>query len=78
MGDKKTYLTTDKAGPRVAGRHVPFEGEGKIKVGYEIELTDAEADYELSQGTIVAKPDGKAKAPPKAGGEGAGDGGKSA
>lgn len=62
MADRKTYVTTDKAGSRVAGRVVPRDEEGKAKVGFELELTDAEADYELSQGTIVAKATGKSGA----------------
>ena len=75
MADRKTYLTTELAGPRVAGRIVPFDDEGKTKVGFELELTEAEAEYELSQGTIAAKPDSKIRALPKGGD---GDGSKSA
>ena len=62
MAEKKTYLTTEKAGTRVAGRIVPRDSEGRITVGFPLELTDAEADYELSHGTIVPKADAPAKA----------------
>jgi hypothetical protein len=57
--DRKTYLTTERAGFVVAGRRVPAVYEkGKAArptVGYELELFPAEAEYELSQGTIVLK-----------------------
>ncbi|MFT4099037.1 MAG: hypothetical protein QM651_18095 [Rhodoblastus sp.] len=55
MAEKKTYLTTGKAGPRVAGRHVPYDDDGKTLVGFPLELTDREAEYELAQGTIEPK-----------------------
>jgi hypothetical protein len=58
--DRKTYLTTERAGFVVAGRRIPpvYE-EGKParpKVGHELQLLDAEASYELAQGTIVLQP----------------------
>lgn len=42
--EKKNYTVTDKAGPRVAGRAVDVE--------QTLELTEAEARYELQTGTI--------------------------
>lgn len=79
MADRKTYITTDKAGSRVAGRVVPRDELGKGKAGVELELTDAEAEYELSQGTIVLKPEAKGKAFGKPAGDApTGDGSKPA
>jgi hypothetical protein len=54
----KTYVTTDRAGFTVAGRRVPADYEGAVArpcVGFEMELLDAEAEYELAQGTIALK-----------------------
>jgi hypothetical protein len=56
MSDKAIYITTDKAGRRVAGRIMRLDADGKPKVGQEMELTAAEAEYELSQGVIEPKP----------------------
>ncbi|HRY03652.1 MAG TPA: hypothetical protein P5256_11015 [Beijerinckiaceae bacterium] len=70
MADTKIYVTTDKAGPRVAGRHVPYDNGGNTKVGFELTLTDREAEYELSHGTIALKPDGRTKASSKPAGDG--------
>jgi len=55
----KIYVTTDRAGFVVAGRRVPVvtakDGALRAKSGFEIELSEAEASYELAQGTIVLK-----------------------
>lgn len=57
--DKKLYVTTNAAGFVVAGRRIPavyVDGkEPTPQVGYELELTDDEAAYELSQGSIAPK-----------------------
>ncbi len=57
--EKKTYVTTDRAGFVVASRRIPASvadgGAPRPTVGFEIELTDAEAEYELAQETIVLK-----------------------
>lgn len=57
--DKKLYVTTNAAGFVVAGRRIPavyVEGkEPTPQVGYELELTDDEAAYELAQGSIALK-----------------------
>ncbi|WEK50313.1 MAG: hypothetical protein P0Y66_22165 [Candidatus Kaistia colombiensis] len=45
MAEKKPYRVTDAAGPYVAGR--------KVKPGAIIDLTKAQAEYELRLGTIV-------------------------
>lgn len=50
----QTYVLTDLAGPVVAGRRV-----GSAR---EIELTPTEAEYELREGTIVAKGKNPSKA----------------
>lgn len=63
--ETRTYLTTEKAGPRVAGRIVPTDKDGKAKAGVEIELTAIEAEYELALGTIALKGAPVAKAPAK-------------
>ncbi len=75
--ETKTYITTDKAGPRVAGKHVPCDVDGNAQAGFEIELTERQAEYELAQGTIVLKPEGKAGSAAKALPKPAGDGGAS-
>ncbi|MCC3246139.1 hypothetical protein LG047_12545 [Methylocystis sp. WRRC1] len=68
MSEKKTYVTTERAGFVVAGHRIPpvYE-EGKPArptVGHELRLTDAEAEYELAQQTIVlAQPRAKKNAP---------------
>lgn len=62
--DTKTYMTTDRAGWCVAGTFVPPDGDPSAprpKIGHELVLTDAQAEYELAQGTIVLKPDNPAK-----------------
>jgi hypothetical protein len=64
MNDKKTYVTTKAAGFVVAGRRIPSTYEldeeqtprAKPNVGFRMELTDAEAEYELAQGTIALAP----------------------
>jgi hypothetical protein len=61
--EPKTYVTTERAGFVVAGRRVPpvYE-EGKPAqpmVGFELNLLDAEADYELAQRTIALKKEPK-------------------
>jgi hypothetical protein len=82
MSETKTYLTTDKAGPRVAGRVVPRDANGKPTSGVEFALSDVEAAYDLRLGAIVlkteaptneasAKPE-KPKAPVKSGVENTG------
>lgn len=57
--EKKIYVTTERAGFVVAGRRIPsVYSEGKEPtpaVGFELELTEDEAAYELSQGTIELK-----------------------
>lgn len=45
---KQTYIVTDKAGPKVAGR--------VVKAGDPLELTDLEAAYERQLGTIKKAP----------------------
>ncbi|WP_336801806.1 hypothetical protein [Kaistia sp. MMO-174] len=45
MAEKKPYRVTDAAGPYVAGR--------KVKIGAIIDLTNAQAEYELLLGTIA-------------------------
>lgn len=59
--DRKTYLTTERAGFVVAGRRIPAVYEqgapARPTVGYELELFPAEAEYELAQRTIVLKPE---------------------
>lgn len=52
--DRHDYDVTDKAGPVVAGRRGPFAAP--------LSLTDAEAEYELREGTIVRKGKSLAKA----------------
>ena len=57
----KTYLTTKTAGWRVAGRVIPAAPPEKDRpprplAGHPLMLTDAEAEYELRQGTIEPKP----------------------
>jgi hypothetical protein len=57
--EPKNYVTTERAGFVVAGRRIPpvYE-EGKPArptVGHELQLLDAEASYELAQGTIVLR-----------------------
>lgn len=42
--DKKDYIVTEKAGPRVAGR--------AVTVGQKLQLTEAEALYERQTGSI--------------------------
>lgn len=64
--EKKIYVTTALAGFTVAGRRIPPVYEtGKEtlpEVGYELQLTDAEAEYELAQGTIELKQTPRKKA----------------
>jgi hypothetical protein len=59
--ERKTYVTTERAGFVVAGRRVPAVYEkgkpARPTVGYELELLPAEAEYELAQETIVLKPE---------------------
>lgn len=53
--EKKTYVTTDRAGFVVAGQRIPADYETKpvrSKVGHGLQLTADEAEYELRQGTI--------------------------
>lgn len=47
----QTYVTTELAGKRVAGRVVEKPGEP----GQELPLTELEAEHELREGTIVLK-----------------------
>lgn len=76
MAETQTYVTTERAGFRVAARCIPGEhrtaldAEGKPmldehgkpkeevrpQIGFELQLTEAEAEYELQQGTIILKP----------------------
>lgn len=56
--EKKTYVTTERAGFVVAGRRVPPDYAAdpvRPTVGHELELTADEAEYELRQGTIAEK-----------------------
>lgn len=48
MSEKKPYTLTDRAGPIVAGR--------RVKPRQPLLLTDAEAAYELREGTIRRDP----------------------
>lgn len=45
MAEKKPYRVTDAAGPYVAGR--------KVAVGAILDLTSAQAEYELQRGVIT-------------------------
>lgn len=59
--DRKTYVTTGRAGFVVAGRRVPAvydeqTGEARPTIGHELQLLDKEAEYELAQGTIELRP----------------------
>jgi len=57
MSERKTYVTTASAGFVVAGHRIPAVYEdgkpARPTVGFDLRLTDAEAEYELAQGTIV-------------------------
>ena len=57
--EKKVYVTTAAAGFVVAGRRIPavyVDGDNPApQVGFELELSDDEAAYELSQGAIALK-----------------------
>jgi hypothetical protein len=61
--EPKTYVTTERAGFVVAGRRVPPVYEqgapARPTVGYALKLLDAEAEYELAQGTIALKKEPK-------------------
>lgn len=63
--DRKTYVTTQRAGFVVAGRRIPPVYEAgkpaRPTVGYELRLLDREAEYELAQRTIAPKPEPKKK-----------------
>lgn len=63
IDERKTYVTTERAGPVVAGRRIPpvYEKDKPARptVGYELQLLDAEAEYELAQGTIALKKEPK-------------------
>jgi hypothetical protein len=56
--EKKPYRVTESAGYFVAGQRVPSgrdkDGNRIPKVGHVLQLTDAEAKYELLQGSIEA------------------------
>lgn len=61
--EKKSYVTTDRAGYVVAGQRIPpvYEGEGETRfvrpaIGHPLQLTELEAEYELAQGTIKLAP----------------------
>lgn len=54
-----TYYTTVSAGFHVAGRRIPSEridGVERPLVGHPLDLTPAEAAYELGAGTITREP----------------------
>lgn len=72
--EKRCYVTTERAGFTVACTPVPaayVEGkEPTPMIGFELMLTDIEAEFELAQGTIALKPE-TAKAARKSGVEGA-------
>lgn len=53
------YVTTEKAGPVVAGYRIPMMKDGKPQTGFELSLTPDQAEYELLAGTIAPKPTGK-------------------
>ncbi len=59
--EKRCYVTTDRAGFTVACTPIPatyVEGkEPRPMIGFELMLTDAEAEFELAQGTIMLKPE---------------------
>jgi hypothetical protein len=57
--EKKAYLTTERAGFVVAGQRIP----AVPKVGHELLLTEAEAEYEVRQGTIALKEPAEDPAP---------------
>jgi hypothetical protein len=68
--EKKSYLTTERAGFVVAGQRIPADYEAKpvrAKVGHELQLTDDEAEYELRHGTIEPRKDSRKKADRAAG-----------
>lgn len=68
--EKKTYVTTERAGFVVAGQRIPADYETKPvrpKIGHELQLTGDEAEYELSQGTIELKKELRKKAERAAG-----------
>lgn len=63
---KKPYKTTATAGQFIAGERIPSEtvdGVRRPKVGHVLHLTDAQAKYELLQGSIEPAEVAKAKAP---------------
>lgn len=56
--ETKIYVTTEAAGYVVAGRRIAVDYDAdpvRPRVGFELELTEAEAEYELRQGTITEK-----------------------
>jgi len=61
--EPKTYVTTERAGFVVAGRRIPpvyAAGQpARPTVGFELNLLDAEAEYELAQRTIALKKETK-------------------
>lgn len=66
MSEKKTYVTTERAGFTVAGQRIPADYDAdpvRPQIGFELNLTDDEAAYELSQETIALAPE-KKTAPP--------------
>ena len=58
--EQKAYVTTERAGYVVAGQRIPpvYPGGDKPphpEVGFPLQLTETEAEYELRQGTIELK-----------------------
>lgn len=75
MSAQQVYRTTEKAGWHVAGQRIPGEtrdGVLKPKVGHDLNLTEAQARYELLAGTIerAATPDPTPAEPPRRGSKG--------
>ena len=60
MNETKTYITTELAGYYVAGRKLPLQGDGdgnaRSRVGFPLQLTDAEANFPLLNGEIILAP----------------------
>ena len=65
--EKKPYRTTELAGYFVAGQRIPSgrdeDGNRIPKVGHVLQLTEAEAKYELLSGVIEAGWESAAPAP---------------
>ena len=64
---KKPYRVTENAGYYVAGQKIPSvqdaDGNRKPKAGHVVQLTEAEAKYELLQGSIELADESATPAP---------------